>query len=91
MTVAEVKLFLDTCLGLLNEIFKPENKNKVFHKNGACYTYFINEVKEYEPIWKDRKKKVPMLSRSGYPLIKAKKFLQKPVALFLEGPVHLLR
>jgi len=91
MIIAEVKLFLNTCLELLNEILKPENKDKVFNKNGVCYTYFINEVKEYEPIWKDKKKKVPMLSRSGYPLIKAKKFLQKPVALFLEGPVHLLR
>ncbi len=91
MTVAEVKRFLDACLRILNEVFKPENKNKIFHKNGVCYTYFVNEVKEYEPIWKDRKKKIPALSHSGYPLVRAKKFCQRPVSLFLEGPVHLLR
>ena len=91
MTVVEMKLFLDACLGLLSEIFKPKNKNKVFHKNGVCRTYFINEAKEHEPILKDRKKKIPALGPSGYPLIRAKKFRQKPVALFLEGPVHLLR
>lgn len=91
MTVVELKLFIDNCLKLIGEIFKPENRRKILHKNGAPYTYFINEVEEYEPIWRDRKKKIPALSSSGHPLVKAKKFRQKPVALFLEGPVHLLK
>jgi hypothetical protein len=91
MTVTELKLFLDNCLKLIGEIFKPENRKKIFHKNGVPCTYFINEVEEYEPIWKDRKKKMPALSSSGNPLVNAKKFRQTPVALFLEGPVHLLK
>ncbi len=91
MTVTELKLFIDNCLKLIGEIFKPENREKILSKNGTPYTYFINEVLGYEPIWRDRKKKIPMLSSSGNPLVNPKKFRQRPVALFLEGPVHLLR
>jgi len=91
MTVTELKLFLDNCLKLIGEIFKPENRRKILSENGTPCTYFINEVVGYEPIWKDRKKKIPLLSSSGNPLVKAKKFRHKPVALFLEGPVHLLK
>jgi hypothetical protein len=91
MTVAEVKVFLDKSLRLLGEVFGPENRKKIFHESGVCYTYFINEVMDYESIWKDRKKKIPMLSHTGHPLVRAKKFHPRSMALFLEGPVHLLR
>jgi hypothetical protein len=91
MTVSEVRVFLDRCLRLLGEIFKPENKEKIFHKIGVPYTYFINEVSEYEPIWADKEKKIPLTNPSGHPLVKAKKFRSRPLALFLEGPVHMLR
>ena len=91
MTAAQMKIFLDKCLRLLGEVFGPENRKDVFHKGGVCYTYFINEVVDCQPIWKDRRKKIPMLSDAGHPLVKAKKFRQRPMALFLEGPVHLLR
>jgi hypothetical protein len=88
---AKVKIFLDNCLKLLGEIFKPQNREKILHRNGVPYTYFINEVEKYEPIWKDRRKKVPLTDPSGHPLVRAKKFHRRPVALFLEGPVHLLK
>ncbi|MFQ5801611.1 MAG: hypothetical protein ACE5JQ_01780 [Candidatus Methylomirabilales bacterium] len=91
MTIAEVKVFLDKCLKLLSGVFNPENREKIFHESGVCYTYFINEVVSYESIWKDRKRKIPMLSHTGLPLVKAKRFHSRPMALFLEGPVHLLR
>lgn len=91
MTVTELKLFIDNCLKLIGEIFKPENRRKILSKNGTPYTYFINDIVGYEPTWKARKKKIPALSSSGYPLVNAKKFRQRPVALFLEGPVHLLK
>jgi hypothetical protein len=91
MTVTELKLFIDNCLKLIGEIFKPEKRGKILHKNGVPYTYFINEVEEYEPIWRDRKKKIPALGPSGNSLVNAEKFGHKPMALFLEGPVHLLK
>jgi hypothetical protein len=91
MTAAEIKNFLDKCLRLLTEVFGPENRRKIFHENGVCRTYFINEVVEYEPIWKNPRKKIPVLGHTGYPLVRAKKFRSRPMPLFLEGPVHLLR
>jgi hypothetical protein len=91
MTVSEVKIFLDRCLRLLGEIFKPKNKRKILHENGVPYTYFINEVSEYEQIWADKGKRIPLTNPSGQPLVKAKNFRSRPVALFLEGPVHMLR
>ncbi len=91
MTLAETKVFLDKCLRLLAEVFEPGNRKNVFHKSGVCYTYFVNEVIDWEPVWKDSKKKIPMLSDGGNPLVKVSKFRPRPMALFLEGPVHLLR
>jgi hypothetical protein len=91
MTVTELNLFLDNCLKLIGEIFKPENRGKILSKNGTPRSYFINEVVGHDPIWKDRKKKIPALTSSGNHLVKAKKSRHKPVALFLEGPVHLMR
>ena len=91
MTVAGTKTFLDKCLRLLAEVLEPGNRKNVFHKNGVCYTYFVNEVVDCEPVWKDRKNKIPMLSDDDHPFVKVRKFRPKPMALFLEGPVHLLR
>jgi hypothetical protein len=51
-------------------------------KTGICSTYFINEVKEYEIISQQKDKET---------YIRPTKFSQKPLPLFLEGPVHALR
>lgn len=52
--------------------------NKAFNKTqGVYYSYFINEVSEYDLV-------------KGY-YIKPGKFTQKPVPLFLEGQMHGLR
>ena len=50
---------------------------KALHKYGNYYTYFINEVTNYELIDGDK--------------VKVKAFTQKPLPLFLEGFVHALK
>ena len=52
--------------------------NKAFDpKKNAYYSYFINEVTEYDKL--------------SPPFIKAKKFIQKKIPFFLEGQVHALK
>ncbi|MFC2013450.1 hypothetical protein ACFLU8_00960 [Chloroflexota bacterium] len=91
MTVSQLKAFLDKGLRLLSQVFEPQNRKKLYHKSGVCHTYFVNDVVAYERIWKDAKKRGPMLSHTGYPLVSAEKFEYRPLPLFLEGPVHLLK
>ena len=91
MTVAEVKTFLNRALRLLAEATGSENEGKLFDKTGVNFTYFANEVTRYEPVWEDGQAEVQMLSEQGYPLVKASQFGFRPLPIFLEGPVHLLR
>lgn len=91
ISINEIKEFLDKCLEFLDGIFKSQNKEKIMDKNGVPYTYFINEVTDHELILEDEEKGKPKLNPSGYPLVKGKKFNQKPVASFLQGPVHALK
>jgi len=90
-TVSQLKAFLEDGLRLLTEAFGPQNKDKLFHKGGVCYTYFINNVVQYDLIRTDQRKKAPAPTHMGYPLARAKRFESEPLPLFLEGPVHLLR
>ena len=63
---------------------------KAFNKeSGVYYTYFINEVKEYE-ITKDEDGN-ELTDINGLPLVRVLKFKQRPIPYFLEGPVHVLR
>lgn len=63
--------------------------NKSFdEKSNVIFTYFENEVVKYE-ILKQNKK--PKKNWNNLTCIKALKFTQKPLPLFLEGPVHYLR
>jgi hypothetical protein len=91
MTVSQIETFLDKGLRLLDEAFGPQNRKRLFDKSGVCYTYFVNDVVDYAPIFKGEKKKVPMVSHTGYPLVRAKRFISRQLPLFLEGPVHLLK
>ena len=91
MRISEIKDFLNKCLRLLDSIFSDIPREKVFHKNGVCYTYFLNEVKRYKHIYIDEDKKEIALNSSGLPLVTPLEFKQKPVSLFLEGSVHLLK
>jgi hypothetical protein len=58
-------------------------------RTGVFYTYFINEVTEYE-ILKDGRGET-VRNASGLPCVRALKFRQRPIPYFLEGPVHVLR
>ena len=63
--------------------------DKAYDKNtGVINTYFENEVVEYQVI--KRKGKVKK-NLAGFTCIKVLKFKQRPLPLFLEGPVHYLR
>ncbi|MEA1926725.1 MAG: hypothetical protein U9N73_00845 [Candidatus Auribacterota bacterium] len=93
MEVSADKLidFIKDALNLMGLNLSGRESKKLFSPGGVPYTYFINEVDRYRPIWKDREKKIPALSHGGYPLVEARSFKQRPTALFLEGPVHYLR
>ncbi len=79
--ISTVKDFLNKSIKLLDSIFSEIPRDKLFHKNGVCYTYFLNEVKRKEI----------SSTGSGSPIVTPLEFKQKPVSLFLEGPVHLLK
>ncbi len=89
--ISKVKEFLNKCLKLLDGIFTDTSRSKVFHKNGVCYTYFQNEVKRYGHIYSDDHKKEYALNNSGLPLVTPLEFKQRPLSLFLEGSVHLMK
>jgi hypothetical protein len=73
VAVAWLISFLDSALTKVES-----GLNKAFNRSqGIYYSYFINEVAEYE------------LVKDHY--VKPKKFVQKPVPFFLEGQMHALR
>jgi len=85
----EIITFLQSGLKKLEEgIAKAWNE-----KDRIVSTYFLNEPVEYDLIKlsdADETNKVKHNSR-GFPCFRVKKFQQKPLPLFLEGPVHFLR
>ncbi len=91
MKISTVKDFLDKSLKLLDRIFSDISHDKLFHKNGVCYTYFLNEVKRYEHIRGDDEKSDIAVNDSGLELVTPLEFKQKPFSLFLEGSVHLMK
>lgn len=56
---------------------------------GIPYTYFLHEAERYEAL-KDGTG-AARTNADGLPLVRVLAFRQKPVAFFLEGPVHVLR
>lgn len=77
--------FLEALVKKLNQ-----GLDKAFNKeSGVYYTYFINEVTEYEII-RDNDGN-PIKDQYGYSRVKALKFKQRPIPYYLEGPVHILR
>jgi hypothetical protein len=75
--------YLDICLDILKGIRSEENRTKVFNKDGIPYTYFINDVIDFSETGEN--------DVNGNSFVKAKKFEQRPVSLFLEGPVHFFK
>ena len=85
----EIISFLQDALQTLEEgIAKGWNE-----KNNVISTYFVNEPVEYEEITLNDPNGTKMVKRNsrGFLCFRVKKFRQKPLPLFLEGPVHYLR
>ncbi len=88
----EEKIEINTLFRFLNSVIRKVDKGleKAFNKEeGVYYTYFINEVTEYEII--QNKGNNLNTNENGYPYVKALKFKQRPIPYFIEGPVHVLR
>ncbi|MBN1898198.1 MAG: hypothetical protein JW827_05435 [Spirochaetes bacterium] len=76
---------------ILNLFLVKLNKglDKAFDKrSGVINTYFKNHVTKYKIVKEKGKSKI---NHNGWPCIKVLEFKQKPLPLFLEGPVHYLR
>ncbi|MFA4991221.1 MAG: cellobiose phosphorylase [Candidatus Omnitrophota bacterium] len=80
LTAAELKEALDAFGSKLDSAIKKayNQKQKVYN------TYFINEVVKYEPLNKIDQAK-------GLPLVRPLEFKNKPLPLFLEGPVRAMK
>lgn len=88
----EEKIDMGTLKAFLNNVIVKIDSGleKAYNnQSGVYYTYFINEVVDYEIITDDNKN--PLKNEEGYPYVKPLKFKQRPIPYFLEGPVHILR
>jgi hypothetical protein len=83
LPLAEVIAFLRAGGELIERAFSGKNRDKLVSKSGVPYTYFVNDVSESERTGRD--------SPLGYPTVVPRAFVQRPVKLFLEGPVHWMK
>ncbi len=92
LEVPELTTFLKDSIKLLEKVFEGPNRRRSISPQGVPYTYFINEATGWTPLETGRAGKTrPRLSRLGNPLVEPTEFRQRPVALFLEGPVHFMK
>ena len=89
MSVSVVEGFLQNCVALVQGLYKEDNKHLAFNEKGIPYTYLTYDVPEFDYITDEQGNQ--KLSSQGYPCVRPKEFQVKPIALFLEGPVHYLR
>ena len=83
--IREITAFLDKITAKVDK----GTERALNKEEGVYYTYFINEVSEYEIIKDENGQE--LRDANGYPYVKALKFRQRPIPYFLEGPVHVLR
>ncbi len=83
ISVREVSEFLSVADEFLERIFTGRNRSKVMSKGGVPFTYFVNDVTDHEPTGEENHLGLP----TAVPLY----FEQRPVKLFLEGPVHWMK
>ncbi|MBN2188570.1 MAG: hypothetical protein JW699_03870, partial [Chitinispirillaceae bacterium] len=91
LSAGEARVFLAKCIALVDAAFDDHPAEALFHQNGVCYTYFENEAVAYEHIHESADTGKKALSPDGLPLVRPTRFRQRPLALFLEGPVHLIK
>ncbi|OGO16222.1 MAG: hypothetical protein A2Z14_00240 [Chloroflexi bacterium RBG_16_48_8] len=87
ITIAELLDFLNQGLEVLEAIFSKGSPHRFLNARGIPYTYFINEATAYECI--DAAEQIATDTQKPY--LRAKAFAQRPLCLFLEGPVHYLK
>ena len=68
---------------LLERLFSGKQRRRLLSEKGVPYTYFVNDVTAFESRGET--------TTEGTPLVKATEFEQRPVKLFLEGPMHWLK
>ena len=85
----KIKEFLKACRKFFDKVIYSENRGRIFNKDGIPYTYFENEVIEYEIL--KNKNGTEKRNEDGYKLVRPLRFKQKPLPLFLEGSVHFLK
>ena len=83
LPLSELSGFLSTADEFLERIFSGRNRAKVISKAGVPFTYFVNDVTKHEPTGET--------NHLGLPTTVPAAFDQRPVKLFLEGPVHWLK
>jgi hypothetical protein len=81
--LAEIRDFLADAKVLLDRIFTGSRRRHVQSPDGVPYTYFVNEVVEHRPTRQH--------NSDGQPVVTPVDICQRPVRLFLEGPVHWMK
>lgn len=83
MDGARLRRFLRACLSVLDPLFDGHRSDDVLNVDGVPHTYFVNEVTGHEATGR--------VSHQDLPIVRPTGFVQHPVPLFLEGPVHYMK
>ena len=83
LPLAELIGFLGAGAALLERAFVGKNRQQLVSKTGVPYTYFVNDVTDSEPTGEQ--------NELGLATVRPRAFSQRPVKLFLEGPVHWMK
>jgi hypothetical protein len=89
VSLAGLKPFLEGGLRLIRRMYEAENMADVFDPHFVPYTYYVNEASRFRFL-RDRQGK-RKTNRAGFELVKPTAFVHKPLPLFLEGAVHMLK
>ncbi|MBN3039166.1 MAG: hypothetical protein JW869_07125 [Candidatus Omnitrophica bacterium] len=84
MTVKAVQ----ECLNLAAQKIDMALEKSIDKASGIPCTYYFHQAKSHKII---KEKKRPKLNIQGYPLVDVLSFSQRPVAHFLEAPMHMMR
>lgn len=91
MAVENIKAFVERCVALLELPYRGTESQALFDHRGIPFTYFINDVKEYDLDVQEMSGDGRSTPEGGQQMVKPLRFEPHPVAPFLEGPVHYLR
>jgi hypothetical protein len=83
MPLSGLRAFLADGVAVLDLIFEGPGRDHAVSPDGVPYTYFVNDVVEARPTGRT--------SHLGAPTVHPLRFTQRPVRLFLEGPVHWMK